>query len=103
MTLATLCDIIWAEIWDDCPPLGNHAQYREIMHRYFIVGEDPSKITWKDADGKTHRLSDGPKRAPGTGPTKKEWDDLANLREQMRQAREAAAAQARELASPGDG
>lgn len=58
MTLSTFCDIVWAEIWDDCPALGDQAQYREVMVRLIIDGDDPATITWTDHAGKTRRLTE---------------------------------------------
>lgn len=98
MTLETFCDLVWAEIWDDCPALGDRTRYREIMERLFIDGDAPENITWVDDDGKTHRLSDGPKRPKGSKPTKDQMAQLAQLQERIRQAKVN-----RGVASPGDG
>lgn len=98
MTLETFCDLVWAEIWDDCPPLGDQARYRDIMTRLFIDGDDPEQITWVDDDGKTHRLSDGPRRPKGAKPSKQEMDQLAALQERIRQLKSKG-----EVASSGDG
>lgn len=98
MTLETFCDLVWTEIYDDCPALGDRVRYRDIMERVFIDGDDPSQITWVDDDGKTHRLSDGPKRPKGAKPSKAEFGQLAALQERIRQVKAE-----RAVASPGDG
>lgn len=99
MTLETFCDIVWAEIWDDCPPLGDQAQYRDIMVRLFIDGEEPRNITWKDAQGKTHRLTEPQPGRLGGKPNKATMDEARALHERLKAAR----AQARELASGDNG
>jgi hypothetical protein len=88
MTLSTFCDIVWAEIWDDCSPMGDQAKYRDIVYRLFIKGDDPATITYKDSKGKTRRLTD---RSPDiTAPTPKDKLEAARaLYEQVRQAQEA--------------
>lgn len=85
MTLSTFCDVVWAEIWDDCSPLGDQGKYREIVYRLFIKGDPPHEITYKDADGKTKSLAS---RKPGEGPAPTEMLSQArDLLEQVRQAK----------------
>lgn len=88
MALSTFCDIIWAEIWDDCSPMGNQSQYRDIMFRLFIKGDEPGSITYKDADGKLRNLA---QRKPDiSAPTPKDlFDEARRLHEQVMQAQEA--------------
>lgn len=57
MSVADFCDLVWAEIWDDCPPMADHGTYHDIVTRLFLKGEPAHTITWKDAKGKTQRLS----------------------------------------------
>jgi hypothetical protein len=57
MSLATLLDIIWAEMWDDCSPMGDVHQYREIITQLYIEGKDPSTISYRGADGKVKKLT----------------------------------------------
>lgn len=98
MTLATLCDLVWVEIWDDCSPMADRATYREIMVRVFIKGENPSSITYKAADGKMKRLVD-----PGDSkPTGAKLASAKALYDQLRAAK-SAAAHAQGVTSPGDG
>lgn len=87
MTLATLCDFIWVEIWDDVSPLADVGQWRDVAVRVFLHGEDPSTITWTDSDGKTHRL--GKRR--GLKPTKEMFGQARALYDDI-QARKARAA-----------
>ena len=97
MTLGTLCDLIWVEIWDDCSPMANQAVYRDIMMRLFIKGEKPHTITYKDASGKTKRLAE-----PGTyAPERSTMASARALYEQVRKAKQQVAA-TNEVASPGD-
>lgn len=99
MSLSTFCDLVWAEIWDDCPPMGDQNLYRELMIRLIINGEDPEKITWVDSDGKTQRLSSGPARKGGR-PAAAEFDRLAELQERIKNIKAAAV---EGVASSGDG
>lgn len=97
MTLETFCDLVWAEIWDDCPPLGDQARYRDIMVRLFIDGDEPDQITWVDDKGKTHRLSDT--KAPSGGKASKaDMAKLAEMHERIRQLKLGG-----QVASPDDG
>lgn len=96
MSLSTLCDVIWAEIWDDCPALGDQTQYREIMVKLFIDGEDPANITWTDAEGKKHRLS---KRRSGSTLTPQMVAQAKELRDRLKGKPKPAD----QVASPGDG
>ena len=89
MSLATWCDLTWAEIWDDCPPMGDRVRYRDIMVRVIIDGDDPVNITWVDEKGKTHRLSNESSRK-GAAPSKQEFSQLAALQERIRIAQEKA-------------
>jgi hypothetical protein len=89
MSLATWCDLTWAEIWDDCPPMGDRVRYRDIMVRLIIDGDDPVNITWVDEKGKTHRLSNE-SRKPGQRPSQQQFSELASLQERIRIAQEKA-------------
>lgn len=98
MTLSTLCDLIWVEIWDDCSPMANQATYRDIMVRLFLKGENPASITYKGSDGKTHRLA-----APGTiAPSKDRMSEARQLYEQIKAAK-TQAVDAEQVVSPPDG
>ena len=99
MTLSTLCDLIWVEIWDDCSPMANQATYRDIMVRLFLKGESPSSITYKGSDGKTHRLAQ-----PGQAMTPAR-DKMAAAKELYKtmQAARTKAREAHEVVSPPDG
>ncbi len=76
MSLQTFCDIVWAEIWDDCPPMGDQSKYRDIMFRLIIKGESPHTITYKDAKGKIRRLAE-PGEADLSRPLPKSQMDAA--------------------------
>lgn len=98
MTLSTLCDLIWVEIWDDCSPMANQATYRDIMVRLFLKGEPPSSITYKGADGKTHRLA-----PPGSSsPSRSDVSAARALYDQINAAK-AKAKDAEQVVSPPDG
>lgn len=89
MPLSDFCDLVWAEIWDDCAPMGDHGVYHMIVTRLIWKGEPAHTITWRDSNGKTHRLAE---HTPDiTSPV--QGDKLAEARrlmEQVKQAREAA-------------
>lgn len=59
MSLATFCDVVWVEIWDDCGPMGDHQQYRRIVTELFIEGKDAYDIFYEtteyDRKGKPHK------------------------------------------------
>lgn len=99
MSLSTFCDLVWAEIWDDAPPLGDQGLYRDIMIRLFIDGDEPHKITWTDSDGKTQRLTNQRGRGTSRGPSKSALDEARALHQQLKAARE----QAKQVASAPDG
>lgn len=56
MTLERFCDLVWLEIWDDCPPLGDQGQYRRIMSEYFIECKDPWNIIYETHDDKGKKV-----------------------------------------------
>lgn len=68
MSLATFCDVVWVEIWDDYGPMSDHITYRRIVTELFVEGKEPFEITYEvttyDKKGKakqvTKRLSDSP-------------------------------------------
>lgn len=93
MSLSTLLDIIWAEIYDDCPPLGDIHQYREVIQQLYIEGKDPHSITYTDAKGKTKRLATTPGHKGA--PTKSAREQVDAMWEQARKL-----AEAKQLASP---
>lgn len=91
LTLSDFCDLVWAEVLDDCPPMGDHAQYRDIVHKMFIEGLEPHDIWWTDHDGKSHRLTEPARKKGVSGrPSKEQFAAAAALQEQLRAAREAA-------------
>lgn len=89
MPLETFCDIVWAEIWDDGPPMGDQAQYRSIVTQMFVECKDPSDIWYETTDAKgkkkRQRLAEPGKDASGRR-------DLSALRALMEQAKAAAQA-----------
>ena len=88
MSLSTFLDLVWVEIYDDCSPMGDRHQYREIVTKLFMLGEDPHNIWVTQPDGKKKRLSDTPRNKT----TKADLDQLRLLQEQaisLAKAREA--------------
>lgn len=84
LPLSTFLDMVWVEIYDDCSPMGDRHEYREIITKLFLKGEDPHNI-WV-GEGKTrHRLSASPR-------SKTTKADLADLRALQQQAIELAKA-----------
>ena len=92
MPLETFCDIVWAEIWDDCSAMGDQSQYRSIVTQMFIEGKDPHDIWYEttDAKGKKKRK----RLASEPGRTADGKRDLQALRDLMQAAAEARAEQA---------
>lgn len=88
LPLFRFCDLVWAEIWDDCPPMGDHAQYHEIVTKLFIKCEDPAAITYKDHEGKVKRLGEG---GSVSGASQSLKDEVDAMYEQARLLREAKA------------
>lgn len=88
MSLSTFCDLVWTEIWDDCPAMGDQQQYRRIMRELFLDGKDPSEIYVVDAKGKKRPL--GTAQEPGSIPTP--TDAAAQLAKMREEALAAAAA-----------
>lgn len=99
MSLSTFCDLVWAEIWDDSPPLGDQSLYRDIMIRLFIDGDEPHTITWVDSNGKTQRLTSQRGHGTARAPSKQMLDQARALHEQLKAARD----EAKRLASADDG
>jgi len=98
LSLCTLLDIIWAEIYDDCSPMGDVHQYREVVSALYIEGRDPHDITYKDAKGKTRRLADAPASSGvRKGPSQSAHEAMRAMQERAREL-----AEARKLASPPD-
>lgn len=90
MSLSTFCDLVWTEIWDDCPAMGDQAQYRRVMTELFLDGKDPSDIYVTDSKGRKKPL--GSASEPGSVATPADAAaQLARLREEA-----LAAAQARQ-------
>lgn len=91
MSLATFCDIVMAEIWDDCGAMADQVQYHSIVTQMFVEGKDPSDIWYETTDAKgkkkMKRLSEDAPRSGSTGRR-----DLGALRELMEQAKAAAQA-----------
>lgn len=91
---------MWAEIWDDCPPLGDHAQYRSFVTQMFVEAKPYEAISYTDSEGKVHKLGGG-----STGGSLK--NAPASLRDQVaelkRKAEELRARKAERVASAPDG
>lgn len=52
--------MVWVEIYDDAPAMGDRYQYRQVMKELFIEGKDASEIYYTDSDGKRQPLSERP-------------------------------------------
>ena len=40
MTLSDFCDLVWMELWDDCPAMGDQVKYRESLMAIFYEGRE---------------------------------------------------------------
>lgn len=78
--------------------MGDHAQYREIMTKLFIDGEEPSEIWYTDGEGKSHRLTEPQKRKVRGRPSKDLLDQARALQARLKAGKDAAA----RLTSSGD-
>lgn len=67
MTLQTFCDLVWLELWNDCPPMGDHAQYREIITKLFIEGKPAWEITYDGVDAKGKKVRKTLAKRPAAG------------------------------------
>ena len=90
MSLSTLLDIVWTELWDDISPMGDRSRYHKILIELFVEGKDPYDITWKDHDGKLQRLSnqrggttDGKPTATATSQAQEWLAVLKNKRDSL--------------------
>jgi hypothetical protein len=92
MNLETFCDLVWSEIWDDCAPMGDQAQYREIVKQLFLDGKDPYEIWFETTDAKGKKKRQRLAQAPSRSSSGRRHD-LQALRELMEQAQAAAQAQ----------
>lgn len=63
MTLSEVCDLIWADAFDDVGGFTDRHRYREAMYHIIILGEDPPKYDEKE-DG-----------TPTVTPSKSQLDD----------------------------
>lgn len=88
MSLSTFLDLVWVEIYDDCSPMGDRQQYREIVTKLFMQGEDPHNIWVTQPDGSKKRLSDTP-RVKTTKADLKALRDLQQQALELAKAREA--------------
>lgn len=78
MSLSTFLDLVWVEIYDDCSPMGDRQQYRDVVTKLFLQGVDPHDIWITGSDGKKKRLTDTPRAKTG----KSDIAALKALREQ---------------------
>lgn len=60
LSISSFLDLVWTEIWDDAPVMGDRAQHREIVHKLFIQGIPAWQITYKDHKGRLKHLSSKP-------------------------------------------
>lgn len=83
--------------------MGDHATYRRIMTELLIDGKPAHDITWRDHDGKLHRLTEHRPDIHAKLPESK-LEEARRMQEQLRAARDAARkAKADQLESGGDG
>ena len=40
MSLSDFCDLVWLELWDDCPAMGDQVKYREAIMDIFYEGKE---------------------------------------------------------------
>jgi hypothetical protein len=87
MSLQTFCDLVWVEIHDDCSPMGDQAQWREIVTKLFIEGIPAWEITYEGFDdkGKKVRKRLAPRPAAGS-PTGSAVADARALFEKLKGA-----------------
>lgn len=78
VSLSAFLDMVWAEIYDDVGAMSDRYQYRDIVVKLFLKGEDPHNIWITDSKGKKTRMSANPRQRG----TKSELDALRALREQ---------------------
>jgi len=64
LSLSAFCDLVWLELWDDCPAMGDQAKYREAINTIFIEGREVGSVEVIGPDGKKHTI-----RAPGSAPS----------------------------------
>jgi hypothetical protein len=88
MSLSTFLDLVWVEIYDDAPLMGDRQQYRQIMREMFIDGKDPYDIWYTDSKGKRKRLSSSPADSGAPVP-KTALENAEAWREMAIKAREA--------------
>lgn len=85
--------------------MGDHGQYREIMHKLFIDGEDPADIWWTDSEGKSHRLTEPQKKSVRGRPSKDQFEQLAEMKKraaELAAAKKSESETAQQVASVGD-
>lgn len=103
LSVSDFCDLVWTEVWDDCPAMGDQHQYRDIMEKLFLQGMDPWNITYEttDKNGKkvTRTLGSAPAKGIGRTPPKTQVQQMNEWAERAKMLREAK----NELASPPDG
>lgn len=93
MNLETFCDIVWSEIWDDCSPMADLTQYRQIVTQIFLEGKDPHDVWYESTDGRGKKTRKRLAAEPARGAAGRRHD-LTALRDLMEQAKAAAQAQA---------
>ena len=43
LSLSSFCDLVWVELWDDCPAMGDQVKYRDALHAIFYEGKEPAR------------------------------------------------------------
>lgn len=86
MSLSTFLDLVWTEIWDDAPSMGDRGQYRRVMKQLFLDGTAAHDIWYDTYDDKgkkiRKRLDDVPAETGGEIPK--------SAKEQMEEMRQRA-------------
>lgn len=84
MTLQTFCDLVWLEIWDDCPPMGDQSQYRDIVTKLFIECKNAWEITYQGYDDKGKKVTKRLATVPVAGSTGNAMADARALYERIK-------------------
>lgn len=53
--MSEFCDLVWLEIWDDCPAMGDQPRYREIIQGVFYEGRDSAWVESTMANAERRR------------------------------------------------
>lgn len=60
VSLSEFCDLVWLELWDDAPQLGDRSEYRDLLVKLYLEGVEPGSLEVTGPDGKLRKIS-GPR------------------------------------------